>query len=173
MSYINGRNAWMRMQIYVENNPAATPLDVARTMLGQADWNMMFNRRVTAREQYAEIHDYLQTSGLEEAEINALLHPPLPVQLPEITFRPHTRQHLGVPEDAQIAWQGYIDLGFSISRYGNVQGIRILGKSDNVTSRLERRLRKVLHNSPFRPRLADGEPLKQDEVQLRYYFAEI
>jgi tetratricopeptide (TPR) repeat protein len=173
MSYVNGRNAWERMLIYVKVNPAAGPEDIARTMLGKADWNMLFNRRVTALRGYAEISDYLQQAGVSRERIEAILHPALPVHLPEFTFLPHSRAHLGIAPEAEVEYQGYIDVSFVISRFGNAQGIRITGTSDNVTPTLKRRLVKVLHNSPFRPRLQDGEPLKRDVIQLRYYFAEV
>jgi tetratricopeptide (TPR) repeat protein len=173
MSYINGRNAWQRMHIYVANNPAATPEDVARTMLGKADWNMLFNRRVTALREYTETYAYLVESGVAPERIDEILHPALPVHLPEFTFLPHSRAHLGVAADTEVDYQGYIDVSFSISRFGNAQSVRIIGKSDNVDSQLERRLRKILHNSPFRPRMVAGETLKKDVVQLRYYFAEV
>lgn len=173
LSFINGRNAWMRMRIYLENAPAADPLDVAGAIIGLGDWNMLFNRRLTALNHYREAWHYLQQQQLPAAAVENVLTPEIPMQLPLFTPLPHSRTQLGVDPATAVEYSGHIDVRFRISRFGNVRNLEILGKSANVTSPVERRLKRLLHSSPFRPRLNEGLPADNDTVALRYYFTTI
>jgi hypothetical protein len=42
-----------------------------------------------------------------------------------------------------------------------------------VSDDVERRLRRLLHSSPFRPRFVAGEIARSDEITLRYYVAQM
>src|SRR5690606_22888209 len=71
--FINGRNAWTRMRIYLENDPAATPVEVAGAIIGLGDWHMLFNRRQSALDYYHEARTFLLRYEVPEATISALL----------------------------------------------------------------------------------------------------
>jgi tetratricopeptide (TPR) repeat protein len=171
LSFINGRNAWLRMRIYQEHNPAAQPLDIAETLIGLGDWHMLFNRRLTALDYYREALAYLQQQEVPAPVIDSLLSPPVPQQLPVFTPLPHSRAKFGIAADAPLDYSGYLDVSFRITRYGNVRDMEVLGKTDNASPALERRLKRLLRSAPFRPRIIDGEPADSDTVALRYYFA--
>lgn len=171
LNFESGRNAWMRIRIYLQNVPAINPLEVADAMVGLGDWYMLFNRRPTALRHYSEAWQYLQQANAPPAVIGNLLTPQIPAQLPQFTALPHSRAHLGVEASAEVTYDGYIDVSFAISRFGNVQDLQVLGKSANATRPIERRLKRLLHSAPFRPRLYAGIPAERETVQLRYWFA--
>ncbi len=171
--FINGRNAYRRIRLYQENLYEVDPLAVAQTIIDLGDWNLLFQRQVSALNHYREARRYMTEHGVPEAAINDLLSPPVPRQLPVFTPLPHSRAKFGLTPDADIAWDGHIDVHFHISRFGNVSGIEVLERTEGVTDDIERRLRRLLHSSPFRPRFVAGDVGRGDEVTVRYYFAQI
>jgi len=172
MSFINGRNAWSRMRIYEQVNTESTPLDKVRPMLGLADWHRLFNRRKRANDLYLEARDYLVEQQIAPDIIEAIFNPAVPVQLPWFAPRPNSRRFLGIAEEEQPIWDGWLDVSFTLSKYGTASNIKILGHSDNTTREIERRLRRVIQHSPFRPRILDKEETTSSEVQVRYYFVQ-
>ncbi len=168
-SYRAGNEAFTRILSYLRANPAAEPMQVAEAMLELGDWHLLFGREKRALNQYEEARSYLRASGTSEADIAALLSPSVPVQLPVFRAAPHSRARAMLEE--QAAYDGYIDVALSLDRTGEVESIEVLDKSANVDSAIEARLKKVLRNAPFRPRLA-GEA-SADKVALRYNFAQL
>lgn len=174
ISFLNGRNAYERMRIYQEVDPSSVdPVAVGNTLIGLADWHMLFDRRLTALDLYRDAHRYLREHEVPEETIAAMLNPAVPQQLPVFTPLPHSRAKFGIPEDSMVAYSGYLDVSFRITRFGNVRNVEVLGKTENVSADVERRLRRLLRSSPFRPRLVAGEPATNDSVTLRYYVASV
>lgn len=171
--FINGRNAWTRMRIYLENDPAATPVEVASAIIGLGDWHMLFNRRQSALDYYQEARTFLLQHDVPEATISALLSPAVPSQLPDFTPLPHSRGKFGIAADTPVDYDGYLDIRFSITRYGNVRDLEVLEKTGNVNKALERRLLRLVRSTPFRPRMEAGELQHRAPVTLRYHFAMI
>jgi len=173
LAFQNGRNAWQRMRIYLENDPRASSEQIAEAIIGMGDWHLLFNRTTTALDYYREAHAFLQARQVPERIITAMLAPAVPQQLPDFTPRPHSRAKFGIAADTGIGWDGHIDVSFSLTRFGNVRGLKLLDTSGNVSPELERRLRRLLRSAPFRPRIIDGTLAEGDAVTLRYYFANI
>lgn len=173
-TFINGRNAWQRMRAYLENNPSATIQEVTDSIIGMGDWHLLFNRPGLALDNYREAHRYLELQNMPEAEIARVLAPTVPQQLPAFTPLPNSRGKLGIAPDAEIAYDGYLDVSFRLTDQGNVRGLRIIGKSESADGVLIQRLRRLLRSMPFRPRFdANGEPLNNDQITLRYHFARL
>lgn len=173
LAFQNGRNAWHRMRIYLENDPRATPEQIAESIIGLGDWHLLFNRSAIAIDYYREAHAFLLAREVPDSRIASLLNPVVPQQLPDFTPLPHSRAKFGIPADTSVAWDGHIDVSFSLSRFGNVRGLKLLDSSGTASPELERRLRRLLRSAPFRPRLIDGTPVADDAVTLRYYFSHL
>ena len=172
-SFINGRNAWSRMQVYQQINDSASAIEKVMPLLGLADWHRLFNRRGHANDLYLEARDYLLAEQVDPQEINALLNPLIPVQLPDFAPRPHSRRSLGIPDYVTPEWTGYVDVSFNLNKYGSVHNLKIIASSENATGDIISRLRRVLRHSPFRPALRDIEQGTTTAMQLRYYFAQM
>jgi hypothetical protein len=171
LNFVNGRNAYQRMRLYEERQADVNHLDIAQTIIGLGDWHLLFNRQPSALKLYEEAHAYLRSHGIAEDVITATLNPELPQKLPAFTPLPHSRKKYGIDADAPLEFAGYVDVSFSLSRFGNVRDLKITSTSENFTKHMERRLRRLLQISPFRPRLQDGKAVAS-VVNMRYYYAD-
>jgi tetratricopeptide (TPR) repeat protein len=170
-SFVNGRNAYDRLRQYEERQPNINHVDIAQAIIGLADWHLLFNRVPTALRMYEEADAYLRTHNVEEQVITEMLTPELPQKLPAFTPLPHSRKKYGIAADAPLEFAGYADVSFNLSRYGNVRNLKITGTTGNFTKNMERRLRRLLQSSPFRPRLQQGKAVTS-VVNIRYYYAD-
>lgn len=113
-------------------------------------------------EQYRQAWEALQAEGMEQAALNDLLSPAVPILLP--SFYPNP---LAPVPGAEAV--GYIDVAFEITDRGASRRVEILGSSENVQRSDVRALKRLIDTSSFRPRVVDGEVLKSGSVTLRYY----
>jgi len=173
VSFRNGQAAYQRLQIYHDAHPRLDPIEKVLPTVGLADWNMLFDRRSTAFNLYEAAAQRLRDAGVPEERIEALFDPAVPVQLPEIAPRPNSRRQFGIPEDAPLDYDGWVDVKIRISRYGSMNKMEVLDRSENVTREVERRLRRVLRASPFRPSLSAALAREAQEFSVRYYFKEL
>lgn len=169
MGYRQGRDALERRRNYMRDMqlPAAEQLQAA---LDQADWMLYFDRqRMKALDMYDDIRE--EFSALLPAEqLNAVLSPAYPQTLPSFIRPSWSRVTLGIPEDQPLAYKGYIDVEFSINRFGKTLQMQVLGRSDPDVKLVEQRLLRSLRRTQFRPRF-EGEALRTgDTVQARYYY---
>jgi hypothetical protein len=171
--YEQGRNALQRLQFYQTRFQPTSADQLLHTFLSIADWSLLFNRQRDAeagyQQAYALVRDnpVLATSGQQQ------LNPALPVLLPDFMPLPHSRGYFGIADNKPVAFEGYLDVSFDVLRSGDVKHVRVLGKSGNVTSAIERRLRRLLGSTPQRPRLENGQPVAHDDIKVRYYFADM
>lgn len=169
-AFVNGRSAYQRMRFYAaaQRQP---PLQQAALLVAEADWHLLFSHHGAARRKYQDARAMLQAAGIAEAEQAALLAPVLPQQLPAFAALPHSRAHFGLADDAALAWQGWIDVSFELSRYGKPQRLKVLGSSPGTARAVQGRLRRLLLSSPFRPRIDAAEAQAPHVYRVRYYYA--
>ncbi len=170
VSYLRGLYAFERMLIYVRNNPQADPLVLVNTLMDYGDWNLLFGRTRTALEKYTEANTEAVNRNIPDEKIENILRPQIHAHLPLITAKPNSREKFGIPAAEKLNYDGYIDIAYTISHYGRVGKIKVLGKSENTTRKIERRLIRFLRNSPFRPRLQEDGTVDAERVTLRYYY---
>ena len=65
---------------------------------------------------------------------------------------------------------GYIDVEVEVNRFGGVRQVDVIGQSDNSSEAIERRLKRFVYQSRFRPRYIDGDWLRSDRFTQRYVF---
>lgn len=168
----NGEEAFNRILAYLRSDPAADPKAMADALLQFGDWCLLFDRQDRAREYYAAARVWLESHGFTHAAIAAILNPSVPVPLPTFLAQPNSRAALDASA-ADVTFNGYIDVALTLDEAGHVDAIKVLDRSDNAGAAVEEHLRKVLLNTPFRPRLtADGEG-PRETIKLRYNFARI
>jgi tetratricopeptide (TPR) repeat protein len=174
-NFVNGRSAYQRMRIYarLRQQPLA---EQASLLLAEADWHLLFRHNARALQLYAEAFALLQSDAVSPAERQALLTPALPLQLPAFMALPHSRAHFGLPADARLQWEGWVDVSFELSRYGKPVQLQMLDSSAGTEKAVQSRLRRLLMASPFRPRIeAAGQDADSEAAahvyRLRYYYA--
>lgn len=175
-NFVNGRASIQRMRIYARLRQQPL-VEQASLLLDEADWHLLFKHYSRARQLYDEALALLQSAALPAAELDALLRPAVPLQLPTFTALPHSRGHYGLTADVPLQWEGWIDVSFGLSRNGKPVQLQILGSSAGTDKAVQSRLRRLLLASPFRPRMEsavqDGDSDAAAHVyRLRYYYAQ-
>ena len=169
--YHMGADALQRILIYTKNNPAQNMDEIILAMTTYGDWHLLFDRNKTANKQYRKTYEFMVNAGIAKTKIEKCFSPPVPVHLPLFTPRPNTREKFNIPKTQELEYDGYIDISFEISRYGSARKFKILEKSESTSRDIERRLKRMLRNSPFRPAIVNGTAEKREDVVLRYYYS--
>jgi len=170
MGYRQGREALERRRNYLREMADASAEERLRASLDLTDWMLYFSRqRMKAIEQYAQDRTEFAAS-MAPAELDAILSPALPQQLPTFIKPAWSRAALGMEADQALQYKGHIDVEYVLNRFGKVTAVEVLGRSDNNVKLVEQRLLRSIRRAQFRPRF-EGEQLKlNDKVQARYYY---
>jgi tetratricopeptide (TPR) repeat protein len=150
----------LRARVADRMTRGAPAVEVASAMLELGD--ALENRE--ALERYQDAYDFLVARDASADVVAGLFHPEVPA----------IRRAFG-PEDSSIfdplrSYRGYIDVGVETSRYGQTRDAEIIDASPGTSRAIERRLRKHVSQTRFRPRFAEGEPVGSDQFVLRYYY---
>jgi hypothetical protein len=167
-NYDLGQEAHKRRMIYLQTNEARTSAEVATAMLEEADWDLLFERKTNAADKYNAAYEFFVANPNFQAEANEVIYPTIPVVLPTYLPPPNSRAKLGIAPDAKVNFFGYIDVNFSITKYGKARRVKIIGKGGEVTRNMEIRMNQYLRNVLFRPRYINNE-VDTSDVSLRYY----
>ena len=170
-AYHVGSDSYSRILLYLWNDPDTSVDELAGAMLEFGDWHLMYGRRRAAEEQYREAAELLGAAGLPPQQVEALLAPEVPVSLPAFLAQPHTREKYGIPPDAPLRYDGHLDLNFELTRSGKARSVDILASSDGTPGEVEDRLRRILREATFRPRIVDGEVQVPGQHAVRYYYS--
>lgn len=168
--YATGKRSYRRLMSY--NAATAAPwLDRVSTFVEMTDWDLLFSQHAGTEALDAEVADYeqaydsLESKGVAQTSIDGIFSPKIPVVLP--TFLPNP---LASDESAQS--NGYIDVAFDITKYGQGRNVDIVGATDEATSAAKRQLVHLIKSSLFRPRVIDGRCADASRVVVRYYLAQ-
>jgi tetratricopeptide (TPR) repeat protein len=167
-NYDLGQEAHKRRMIYLQSNEARTSEEVATAMLEEADWDLLFERKTNAADKYDAAYAFFVANPNFQAEANDAIYPTIPVVLPTYLPPPNSRAKLGIAPDAKVNFFGYIDVNFSITKFGKARRVKILGTGGEVTRNMEIRMNQYLRNVLFRPRYINSE-VDTSDISLRYY----
>lgn len=168
--YDSGLTSLQRSLAYIAQNPQRTAMQVAQAMLEEADWHLLFERKVVARRKYEETYAFFQANpDSMEAQIEDYIYPDVPVVLPVFLPAPNSREKLGIDADETVNYFGYFDVTFSVNRNGQARSVKIRDQGGELTKNMEIRLNQYLRNVLFRPRFGRDGKLNNDDYHLRYY----
>jgi hypothetical protein len=166
--YDLGNESHRRILAYIQNNPAATTQQRATAMLEEGDWNLLYEHKTRAEDKYDLTYRFFDENPELRQQVLDLLYPAVPVVLPSYLPPPNSREKLGINSDADVSFFGYIDVSFSLTKFGKARRIRQLDTGGEVTRNMEIRLNQYLRNVQFRPRY-NGTEVDTGEIRLRYY----
>jgi hypothetical protein len=163
-SYAKGKQAMNRIVEIHANNPIL-PVDtqaIALTHLG--DWYLLFNKRNSAASTYEQAYQLLNKEGFEQKSIDILFGQPR--TLPAIRLPVQNQLEID-DENPQ-----YVLASFDVSASGKAENIEIIesNPSDNIS--FQRRAKRSIASTKFRPRYENGKPVVTTGVNLRYIFNE-
>jgi hypothetical protein len=131
-----------------------------------ADWDLLFangrSEHDTVLATYEAAYRELEDAGTSAASIEDIFSPKTPVVLP--SFFPNPLASEETPES-----KGYIDVAFKIGKYGESDGIEIVGSANDVTDAAKKNLVRMIARSTFRPRLTAGRVADNSPIVVRYY----
>ncbi|MBT7952447.1 MAG: hypothetical protein HN764_12535 [Gammaproteobacteria bacterium] len=163
-SFAKGKKAMNRIIEIHTANPIL-PVDtqaIALTHLG--DWYLLFNKRNSAATTYQQAYDLLDSEGFDQQKIDVLFGQPR--TLPAI--RLPIQNQIDIVEENP----SYVVASFDVSASGSARNIQILesNPSDNIS--FQRRAKRSIASTKFRPRYENGKPVITTGVSLRYVFTE-
>lgn len=142
---------------------SGAPEAVAAALIEIADWHLMFGSFGHAMRIYDETLADLRAEIADEQRVAAMFSPETPVPLPAVASNANVFHEIS---DVH----GYFDVEIEINRYGGVRDMTVIGRSPNASEPIERRLKKFVYQSRFRPRYVDGDWLSRDRFSIRYEF---
>lgn len=168
--YISNREALVALAEQLEQDPAATALEKAQAWISVGDWHVGFDNASRGDDAYRKAWEILNADGMSPEAIAEVFQPEPLVAAPAFAMHPYSREMYGIPEDAELAWKGYMDLTLDVNRYGDVNGAEIDAASAETPQSLRSELLRYLRNAKARPAIVDGEMVKREDVKLRYYY---
>jgi hypothetical protein len=179
--YIDVAAVFRRLLEQESANPAS-PRGRPDVLIQIADWNVTGIHRLSSiplseratrastraltheelpLEQYGLAYAELKKAGIDQASIDAVFAPSMPVLLPAFLPNPLASEVSGAI--------GYIDVAFDVTRHGYAESIEILETTKSVLRRTEKELISLIERSSFRPRTTDGRFVESSRVEVRYY----
>ena len=151
---------------------SASALSRIDTLIRIADWNVLHAHRSDRFNDYEELvietyrqaYNELEREDVEQASIDEIFSPSMPVVLPSFFDNPL------VSEEASES-AGYIDVAFDVTKYGTSDNIVILDDS-TATRAAERELVRLIKHGIFRPRMTNGRFAESAPVVVRYYLSD-
>lgn len=169
--YQRNRDALEASAEKLEQDPSATALQKAQAWIDVGDWNVGFDYAQRGTEAYKKAWELLRSSGMDDAAIERVFMPAPLVPAPAFAIHRYSREVFGIDPGASIDYKGYLDLTLNVSRYGDVAGIKIDSAVPEVSQVLRSELIDYLRIQKMRPAFVNGEPVKRDNVRLRYYYS--
>lgn len=168
--YDQGLVSFSRQLEYIDKNRSRTAEQIARTLLEEADWDLVFARVPQAAEKYDGAFQFFESSPVVKERAQALVTPSAPVVVPAFMPAPNSRERLGIPADADVSYFGYIDVSFGVQKNGRARSIKVLGRGGSADKAMETRLREYIGKVTFRPNY-DGDKLDTGSRSWRYYIS--
>lgn len=177
MGNLSAANEKLQFLLYLNREHyGSNSLELVPLLTNLGDWHMYSFSQAVSRPSIPGISINFGNSRGRDANPRALAFGSLfrarRMYEQAIGTLPHSRAYMGIAEEAELDYEGYVDLSFEISRYGSAKRIRILGSSEGTDPDVVNRLRRLLRSMPFRPvLLEDSEAARQKK--LRYYYTQV
>jgi len=130
----------------------------ANALVHLADWHLYYEQRTTAHGLYKRAYAALRDSGRSNEDVDKLFDKP--VSIPSLRLDlPDVQQKLA--ED-----RASLSVSFDVSKSGRVSNVHFAEElAEQEVAR--RRIRELLMQATFRPRLVGGEPVDATGVTLK------
>jgi hypothetical protein len=161
--YEKGKERFGRLIDYgVKNSDLLSQIE---SLVQIADWELMYANNALAHETYEQAYERLVQEDMPQESIEQLYSPNTPIVLP--AFLPNPLVSEDTPQST-----GFIDVAFTITRYGKSRQIEILDTTTNASKDARKDLIRLISLSRFRPRTENGRFDRRSPVVVRYYVNE-
>lgn len=163
-SYRTGKRAMTRIIDIYESNPQLPSDSHALALIHLGDWHQLFNKRTTAMMNYQQAYAFLSEHQTDTLDIDKLFARPrtLPaIQLP----LPYKNKQDNKNKPSVL-------VSFNVTKTGRARNIQIIESDPADDASLQRRAKKSVKLTRFRPRLENGKPVETTDVSIRYIYDE-
>jgi hypothetical protein len=165
-----GNDALERRIEYLQSLENTDPEALISARLDLADWQLFSRKRSNSLDLITEAYAEAGKLNLPRERVEEIFYPPLPALVPAFTHPRYSRAALKVPENIALEYMGYVDIHYTLNKYGQIRTADVLGTSAGTPQEITERLLRNLRRSQFRPRLRDGEFIDSDQLSVRYYY---
>lgn len=169
--YAENRETLEGIATQLEQDTARAPVEAARAWIDAGDWHMGFDRFSRGAQAYRKAWQLLQDANTAPATIEAVFAPRPLIAVPELAIHPYSRRLHGIPAEAELVYQGYIDTTLNVDRNGTVRGVKIVNVSEEVSQRMRSDLLDFLRETRVRPAVIAGETVEQSGLNVRFYYS--
>jgi len=161
--FFNGVNSLKRAIAYSLENPEPDYIFIAEQIMALGDWYLLFDRRAAALAVYEDAFEVLDAVQAGEDDIKQVMTPGMPIMAPGMINANLT--------GSQNQYAGYIDVEFSVSKFGIASRPAVIGSSNMDDSPISKTLINKIRGEKFRPLFIDGSASSTENVKLRYYYS--
>ena len=161
--YRGGKESIQRIIEIYEHNPELPTDAHAIALIHLGDWYMLFNRRITAAETYAQANAKLLAGGMQQKDIDLLFNKPRSLPALSLPIEYDESRQTG-------AEANYVIARFDVSKSGRAVNIEILEAHPAENVYLMRRAKNTIRSARFRPRIENGQPVASAGVNVKYVF---
>ena len=165
-SYTIGKRALGTIRDIYSQSEDASLTDQVASIVELGDWHMLYDRRQSALRTYKEALQLIQENGGNEVAHQAFFG--RPTVLPAAGIFTGSELAVEKPKD-EI--EGFVVVRFSVDKGGRARDLELVESSPPDKKALDSKLRKRIRTTRFRPRFEDGQPVKTENVNLRYVFS--
>jgi len=180
--YQGGRRDCQKMIRILEKNPDATTADKARGYVAMGDWLLLFNHPDSAIKSYRQAYALLEAEASAQSLIEDLFGAPkmlpqplvspvsLAVASPEETqpaTAASTSEPLALALSPPTKPKDHVMVAVDVSAEGKPGNIDVVSAFPEKTEQMEKRARRTLAESRFRPRFENGAPVKTKALPVK------
>jgi len=147
------------------------PAVIAAAQLDLADWHLAYGKARAAQRLYEDAYELLEDAGIASADIDRALAPDMPPMIPLFATHLFSKESAGLQPDAQLTYNGYIDIAYTVDELGNGVDLEFLESSGEGADRIEALIASQFEAIKFRPVLRRGEPSESGRIEVRYFYA--
>lgn len=162
-SYREGKKAMEKIVDIYAKNPVLPGDDHGTALILLGDWYLLFDRRKSAMEAYANAFTKLQESGMQEQDINDLFGHPRSLPALQMPMEFQAQQAASSSENDE-----YVIARFDVSKTGLASNIEIVEARPADNAILMRHAKASIRATRFRPRLENGQPVATTGVNIKY-----
>jgi len=168
--YRNGLSALEEVLDILATDPQTSAAELAKVQLDIADWHLSFAYHTRANEAYQLAHSTLTDAVITAEEIASYLTPEPVLFIPVFATQPNSRQSWGLADDAEVVYQGHVDLALVRDSYGRFRNITVTEMSENTDRSVRDTIIRQLSIQRSRPAFGEGASLAAETLSLRYYY---
>lgn len=189
--YQNGRRNYKRIFDILENNPDAKPEDIAKGYVSLGDWLLLFDKTIQGMHAYEKAMTILTRPGIDKGLTGELFGAPTMLPRPaEANYWTNgytesadgtnnsTPENSGTPTPSDVAQnpppapllpspKEYVMVAVDITKEGVPEKIDVISFHPEKNESLEKRARKAITSSRFRPRFENGAPVLTKALPVR------